>query len=211
MITIIAVFLCVWATALAILLAGKMQVSARIPVLATLLFGMACWLVMGKPGSGGAPVTPVENASYGQAIEDPRSGMSDRFGPAGRWLGLSDAMMRRGRTEQAAEVLAQGLSRYPQNVDLWVAYGNALVAHGGGIMTPAAAMAFDRAASIEPDHPAPAFFAGLALAQSGDTEGARSVWQDLLGRSPADAPFRSDLEARLARLPPTGASITGGP
>src|SRR3546814_10327093 len=38
------------------------------------------------------------------------------------------------------------LESNPDNVDLWVAFGNALVAHGGGVMSPAAALAFDEAA-----------------------------------------------------------------
>ncbi len=205
MITIIAVFLAAWAVVLALLLAGRMPKSARIPVTVTLMLGVAAWLLVGQPGVAGSPVTAPENEGFGEAIEDPRQGMADRFGPASQWLGLSDAMMRRGRTEQAAQVLQQGLQRHPRNLDLWVGFGNALVAHSGGIMTPAAAMAFDRAAAIDPSHPAPSFFAGLALAQGGNTDGARMVWQELLERSPADAPFRADLESRIAQLPTSSA------
>lgn len=209
MITIIAVFLSAWAVALALLLAGRMPATARAPVAVTMMLGMAAWLLVGQPGLAGSPVSAPENESFGEALEDPRQGMSDRFGPAAQWLGLSDAMMRRGRTEQAARVLMQGLRRYPRNLDLWVGYGNALVAHSGGIMTPAAAMAFDRASAIDPSHPAPHFFAGLAMAQGGNTDGARLVWQELLTRAPVDAPFRADLESRISQLPPaSGASPT---
>ena len=37
-----------------------------------------------------------------------------------------------GKTELAAQTLEKGLEKYPDNVDLWVGLGNALVAHGGG-------------------------------------------------------------------------------
>jgi cytochrome c-type biogenesis protein CcmH/NrfG len=192
--------------ALALLLGGRMAPRARVPVAVTLMFGTAAWLFFGQPGVAGSPVAAPENESFGEALEDPRQGMADRFGPASQWLGLSDAMIRRGRTQQAAEVLQQGLRRYPDNLDLWVGYGNVLVIHAGGMMTPAAAMAFDRARAIDPSHPAPAFFAGLAFAQGGEPDRARTVWQELLDRAPANAPFRSDLERRLAELPPAGAA-----
>lgn len=211
MITIMAVFLAAWALGLALLMGGRMPRAARVPVAVTMMLGMAAWLLAGQPGVAGAPVAAPENESFGEALGDPRQGMSDRFGPAAQWLGLSDAMMRRGRTQQAAEVLAQGLRRHPRNVDLWVGYGNALVAHADGLMTPAAAMAFDRARAIDPTHPAPAFFAGLALAQSGDIEDARTVWQELLDRAPANAPYRADLERRLAQLPAAPAAPQAGP
>jgi cytochrome c-type biogenesis protein CcmH/NrfG len=210
-ITILAVFFAAWIVSLGLLLGGRMPLSARVPVVVAMMLGMAAWLLVGQPGVAGAPVAAPENESFGEALDDPRNGMSDRFGPASQWLGLSDAMIRRGRTQQAAEVLVHGLRRYPRNIDLWVGYGNALVAHSGGIMTPAAAMAFDRAAAIDPSHPAPAFFAGLALAQGGNTDGARVIWQELLARSPGEAPYRADLESRLAQLPPASPMLPTRP
>lgn len=113
---------------------------------------------------------------------------------------MSDGFARTGKTELAAQTLQKGLEKYPDNVDLWVGLGNALVAHGGGAMSPSAALAFDEAARRDPSHPAPPFFAGLALAQGGDLKGADAVWSQLLARSPADAPWRADLEMRLAQL-----------
>ena len=67
-------------------------------------------------------------------------------------------------------------------------------------MTPAARLAFARAAEISPNHPGPPFFFGLALAQAGQLDEAERVWRDLLDRSPADAPYRADLAQKLAQL-----------
>ena len=44
---------------------------------------------------------------------------------------------------------------------LWVGLGNALADHAG-TMTPAAELAFARAAELAPGYPAPPFFLGLA-------------------------------------------------
>lgn len=201
-IAVLALGAIVWALTL---LAGRLSPTARIPLGTAIMLGLAGYLLVGRPGIPSSPVRTVKNSSFGEEITDPRNGMAERFGPAAQWIGLSDGFARAGRTQLAAQTLEKGLLRYPRNVDLWVALGNALVAHSGGVMTPASAMAFDRAADIDPRHPAPPFFAGLALAQGGDTDGARAVWQELLARSPADAPYRSDLEARLAQLPPAAA------
>jgi hypothetical protein len=97
-------------------------------------------------------------------------------------------------------VLAKAAQENPDDADIEVALGNALVGHSEGLITPAAQYAFRRAAEIDPTHPGPPFFMGLAMAQSGRLADARALWADLLARAPADAPYRQDLAMRLMRL-----------
>lgn len=180
---------------------GRLPAAARPLAGAAIMLGLTGYALQGNPSLPGKPVAaPEEPEGFGEAITDQRQGMADRFGPAAQWLGMSDGFARTGKTELAAKTLEKGLQTYPDNVDLWVGLGNALAAHGGGMMSPAAALAFDEAARRDPTHPAPPFFAGLALAQGGDLKGAKTVWSQLLARSPADAPWRPDLEMRLAQL-----------
>jgi cytochrome c-type biogenesis protein CcmH len=61
-------------------------------------------------------------------------------------------------------------------------------------------LAFRRAEAAQPANPGPPFFLGLALAQSGRLQEGRTVWVDLLSRTPADAPWRADLMLRLQEL-----------
>ena len=196
-----------WIVLVAALTAGGMIWLGRLPAAArplagaALMLGLAGYALQGSPSLPGHPVAgPGEPEGFGEAIRDQRQGMTERFGPAGQWLGMSDGFLRTGKTELAARTLEKALQKYPDNVDLWVALGNALVAHGGGMVSPASTLAFDEAAKRDPTHPAPPFFAGLALAQSGDFKGADAVWNGLLARSPADAPWRADLEMRLGQL-----------
>lgn len=180
---------------------GRVPAAARPLAGAALMLGLAGYALQGKPSLPGKPVeTVAEPDGFGDRLSDRQQGMADRFGPAAQWISMSDGFMRTGKTELAARTLEKGLERHPDNVDLWVGLGNALVAHGGGVMSPASALAFDEAARRDPSHPAPPFFAGLALAQSGDLKGAEAVWAELLARSPADAPWRRDLEMRLGQL-----------
>lgn len=195
------VMLAALVTIAALFVLGKLPAAARPLAAAAVMLGLAGYALQGSPSLPGKPVAaPEEPEGFGDVIADQRQGMADRFGPAAQWLGMSDGFARTGKTELAAKTLEKGLARYPDNVDLWVGLGNALTAHGGGMMSPAAALAFDEAARRDPAHPAPPFFAGLALAQGGDLKGAEAVWSELLARSPADAPWRADLEMRLAQL-----------
>jgi cytochrome c-type biogenesis protein CcmH len=183
---------------------------------AALLFGISGYALQGHPGQAGAPHPPAETAKLAdEALLKERQQMGAAFGKGQSWLILADALTRQGQYGAAADVLRNALAKSPKDADLWVALGNALVGHSDGIMTPAAQFAFQKAADIAPDHPGPPFFMGLALAQSGRLAEARTLWAELLARSPADAPYRADLEARLARidqmLAEQGAAAATGP
>jgi cytochrome c-type biogenesis protein CcmH/NrfG len=64
-------------------------------------------------------------------------------------------------------------------------------------MTPAAELAFRRAATLARNHPAPKFFYGLALAQGGRLDEAEALWRGLLADAPAGARWRSQVEQQI--------------
>lgn len=170
-------------------------------VAAALLVGIAGYALQGHPGMAGAPKPAIENlAAADEELLKQRQNMGEAFGRGQSWLIIADGMSRRGQYASAAEVLRKGIQESPRDADLWVALGNALVAHSDGFISPAAQFAFQRAATLSPEHPGPPFFMGLALAQSGRLAEARTIWAQLLARAPEGAPWKSDLEARLARL-----------
>jgi cytochrome c-type biogenesis protein CcmH/NrfG len=179
---------------------------------AALLLGLAGYAWQGNPGFAGQPRQAAAAAQKLTADEEAlatRAKMGRQFGNAQQWLVLADAFNSRGRHGEAANYLRNGIKEHPRDSDLWVGLGNALVLHANGVISPAAQFAFQRAADIAPEHPAPPFFFGLALAQSGQIDQARAVWQQLLDRSPKDAEWRADLEGRLAAINQMQPPITG--
>jgi cytochrome c-type biogenesis protein CcmH len=193
--------------AMALIVLGVMIVVLKLPrtgweiTAAALLFGVSGYALQGHPGLAGAPQAPVENTKLAdQTLIQERQKMGSAFGQGQSWLILADALTRQGQFGAASEILRKAIAKSPNDADLWVALGNTLVGHTEGVMTPAAQYAFQKAANIAPDHPGPPFFMGLALAQAGRLAEARALWAQLLARSPADAPYRTDLQQRLQQL-----------
>ncbi len=195
---------CLLALAAIALLVGWMKVprSGRAALSATLLLGLAGYATQASPDQPGAP-----RAAQQQFATDPQAMIAARdmldesdIAPTNQWIVIADALSRNGQHAGAAEVLLGALDDDPKNALAWLALGNALVAHADGLLTPAALHAYDRAERTAPDSPGPPYFLGLALAQSGRFAEARTLWVDLLDRTPADAQWREMLAERLARL-----------
>lgn len=159
---------------------------------AAMLLGSAGYVVMGNPGLSGAPregVLPPPPPPLAGA----RAALMDQFSYGAHWLVMADALESQGATEDAVNLIATQLKRHPNDYDLWVGLGNALVDHGRGL-TPAAEQAFARAEAIGPDAPAAPFFHGLALARSGQIDQGVDEWRRLLAKAPATASWRPFIQ-----------------
>lgn len=171
---------------------------------AALLLGIAGYALQGRPDLPGAPKLAAESAANNAAaLVEARKALGSQGGDrgaGGNWIVVSDALARHGQYADAAGILIGALEKDPKNADAWLALGNALVGHAEGMLSPASLYAYRRAAQAAPDEPGPPFFLGLALVESGRLGEARQTWSDLLKRSPPDAPWRTDLAGRIARL-----------
>lgn len=166
---------------------------------AAMLLAMAGYAWQGRPALGGH----AEQVAARQKLpETPfaalRGEFLERFDYTSRWLNMADGYHRRGDTRGAVGIMRAGLKAQPNNAILWTGLGNALVLHGGGTMNPAAELAYRRAMVLAPRHPAPRFFYGMSLIQSGDLAGGERVWRDLLASAPEGASWRPVVADRLA-------------
>ena len=168
---------------------------------AALFVGIAGYALQGAPGKPGSPTKAAESTGQnGAALVAARQAMAGGQIQGQRLLIIADGLARQGQFGDAAGVLRGAVAANPRDGEAWLALANALVGHAGGTLSPAALMAFQRAADAAPDNPGPPFFLGLALAQSGQLAEARRIWAELVARSPASAPWRADLTQRLSAL-----------
>ena len=168
---------------------------------AALLLALAGYAWQGHPAMAGHPKAArvheqVPDSEFAKTRED----MLGRFDRASQWLTLAEGYQRRGDTESGAEIIRAGLRSNPNDPDLWVGLGNALVIHNDGLISPAAELAFQRAAQIAPEHPGPRYFFGLALAQGGQFDEAERIWRQLIAEAPPGAEYRQMIEERLQLL-----------
>lgn len=175
--------------------------AARQLLGAALFVALAGYAWQGRPSMAESPkAPPVHEAVEESQFAQMRRELLGRFDSASRWLTMAEGFQRRGDTRTAVDIIRAGLRESPRDADLWVGLGNALVIHGGGMMSPAAQLAFQRAADIAPDHPGPPFFYGLALAQGGNYAEAERIWRQLLASAPPSATYRAAIEERLRAL-----------
>jgi len=194
------------AAGLALLCALGLKFGARIAwrdmtaPASVLLLGLAGYAWQGSPGLAGHPVQAASRAKFDERLADKRRSLGERLGPASKWLITSDGLARSGDTEAAANILTSGLREMPNDPNLWVGLGNALLAHSGGVLTPAAEHAYRRAIALEPDGVSPRYFFGLALAQSGQFEQGKAIWSALARSLPPQADLRTELDRNILFL-----------
>ncbi|HVQ08539.1 MAG TPA: tetratricopeptide repeat protein [Allosphingosinicella sp.] len=178
---------------------------------AALLLALAGYAWQGRPGEPGRP-KQAERAVSDLPDDDfavLRPELLGRFDRASYWMTLADADRRRGNPHGAAEILQSAIRGNPRSFALWLAYGYSLVAGSDDAMSPAAQLAFERAAQLAPTHPGPHFFYGLALARGGNYQGAYQIWQGLLPNVPQTSAYHAVITERLAAV--REAAETGAP
>jgi cytochrome c-type biogenesis protein CcmH/NrfG len=193
--------------ALALAVVGALWRFARLQkgplqfLLAALLIALAGYAWQGRPSLEGAPrAAAAPSRIPPNPFADVRRNVFGGFDASDRWLTIAESYQRRGDTRSGAGVIRSALRAHPNSAALWTGYGNALMLHGGGTITPGADLAFRRAAGLAPKHPAPRLFYGMALLTGGRFADAERVWRQALALAPPNAQYRAGLEQQLAMI-----------
>ena len=194
-----------------LLLAGGLWLAGlRGPVLtmtaAAMTFGCAGYALQGSPNLPSAPRKNAERPAP-MPLTGARQALLGQFDASDNWLNIADSLSARGKPGDAARLLAKQVERHPGDFKLWIGLGNALADHAQ-TLSPAARLAYRRAAELAPGHPAPAFFLGLAEARSGRPDEARRIWSQILQAAPEEASWRPLIEQGVLA---TGGNLTSPP
>jgi cytochrome c-type biogenesis protein CcmH len=115
------------------------------------------------------------------------------------WQHFRRAAPALDRQADLARALLEATRARPENPSLAMLYAESLILLGEGNITPAADLALERVAALVPDMPALSYYRALGMIQNGEMRAAREELQALLARSPADAPWRGEVERQIAR------------
>jgi cytochrome c-type biogenesis protein CcmH len=116
------------------------------------------------------------------------------------WAVIAPVYMRLERYADAAHAYAEALRLLGEDPLRRAAYGEALTAAAGGVVTDEARQAFERALAEQPGQPQARFYLALGAEQDGKKAEAIRAYDQLLADSPPDAPWRGVVNARLAAL-----------
>jgi cytochrome c-type biogenesis protein CcmH len=116
------------------------------------------------------------------------------------WAVIAPVYMRLERYEDAARAYSEALRLLGEDSSRRAAYGEALVAAAGGVVTDKARAAFDKALAEEPGQPQARFYLALAAEQDGRKDDAIRAYEALLADAPPDASWAGAVRARLASL-----------
>lgn len=167
-------------------------------IAAALLVGVAGYAWQGSPALIGKPTPPHANERRPTNLfADERRQWLESVGVDGQALDAADGLIQGGDPAYAVGILRAALRQRPNDAVLWIGLGNALAQVADGAVTPPATFAFEHASELAPASPAPGYFLGLALAQSGDLDGAEARWRALVANAPAGAPWRAAVDDKL--------------
>jgi cytochrome c-type biogenesis protein CcmH len=175
-----------------------------VPVVAALIY-----VRLGSPSLPGEPLTarmhdPHQNQSVESLVAQVEARIERNPNDGRGWEVIAPVYLRMGRFDDAVRARRNSLRLNGETADREADLGEALVAAGNGVVTDDAKSAFERALALDPQHLKSQFFTGLAAEQDGHPDKAKSIWQAMLDKAPAGAPWSAMVRQALASLDKPG-------
>jgi cytochrome c-type biogenesis protein CcmH len=181
-------------------LAAAALIAVGLPAIAFSLYGRLGQPMLPDEPLASRKVAPQSNGEIEAAVAAIEARLTAKPDDGRGWAVIAPVYMRLERYSEAAHAYSEALRLLGEDPLRRSAYGEALVAAAGGVVTDEARQAFDRALAEKPGQPQARYYVALAVEQDGKKADAIRDYQSLLADSPPDAPWRSVVNARLAAL-----------
>lgn len=188
----------------------RRRLAQVLTVLAVPALAVSLYLVQGRPDLPGMPyATRTDlnrtNEDLARLIARLDAHLAETPDDARGWELAFPVYMRLERFDDAAEAAQRLIQLKGDTPERQATLAEALIFKARGIVGEAARVALDKALAANPGISRARFYKGLAVEQSGDTEGARAIWQALLDELP-EGNEKAAVRATLERLGPSGAA-----
>ena len=184
----------------------KLRRTSAVMALAGLpIAAVALYLSLGSPQLGDFPLAErARTADANQPLDNLVAQVEahlDKNPTDGRgWNVLAPVLARLGRYDEAIRAYRNSITYNGDSAERRSDLGEALMGSAGGVVTAEAKAEFERAVAQNADDPKANYFLGLAAEQDGRNTDAASIWRAMLAKAPADAPWRSLVQAALVRV-----------
>ncbi len=174
--------------------------------LLVVIFGgsFASYALIGTPGLPNKPyaerISPDnKNPSLDELVARVEAHLRKNPDDAKGWAIIAPSYMRLGRFTDAVNALEKVLRLEKPDPDVFASYGEAMVMANNGIVDENAQKAFSEALKLNPRQPTPQFYLGLQQLQSGNNKAAIAIWNKMLAKAPANAPWRPQIETQIKK------------
>jgi cytochrome c-type biogenesis protein CcmH len=116
------------------------------------------------------------------------------------WAVLAPVLSRQGRFDEAIQAYRNSITYNGDSAERRADLGEVMVASAGGVVTQDARGEFDRALALDATEVKASYFLGLAAEQDGRGRDAAAIWQAMLDKAPAEAPWRPLVQDALGRV-----------
>ena len=180
------------------------RVAAVIALVGLPVVAAALYYPLGSPGMPDFPLAQRSRSPDTQSLENLVAQVEQHLekNPTdGRgWSIVAPVLARMGRMDDAIRAFRNSITYNGESAAGRADLGEVLVAAAAGVVTAEAKAEFERAAALSADEVKARYFLGLAAEQDGRSAEAASIWRAMLEKGPADAPWRSLVQAALVRV-----------
>ena len=181
------------------------RAAALVALIGLPLVALGLYYPLGSPGLPDFPLAQRERAPDGTQSLDAlvtqvEQHLANNPTDGRGWTVLAPVLARLGRLDDAIRAFRNSITYNGESSERRADLGEALVAAAVGVVSAEAKAEFERAIALNADDVKASYYLGLAAEQDGRSAEAANIWRAMLTKAPADAPWRSLVQAALVRV-----------